>query len=497
MNSTYKLNFSCLKILLISLLLLFFSLSNVIIMAQESTKALEPVTLNIFVDGGINVVPYDMARDNIEKITGIKLNINPVAQVDVYPKLKNEFVSGAGAFDIVTYPPKYEAEFANLNNIQPMDPFIDIYDPKLEDIPESLRELYCMYNGKLYSLPYDGDLHIFYYRKDLIEDPTEQKNFKEEYGYELGVPRTWEETLDFAEFFTRKKGETLAGEVLEDDFFGHLMMLSRLWNIYEFIDRFAAYQGQYFDEDLNAAVNSEAGIKALTLIKELLKYAPEESLSYGYFETRNSFLGGNAASMLQFTDVFKFSYDASQSVVQGKVGISHIPGSNINGELYYKGTMPYGRIMSITSSTKHPREAYWVIAYMSAVESLNFTFDPRTGEDPFRYSHINSPEYLSEYLSDFSGGAEVPVEDCANYLEAIGESFASAYPEFCLPGSELYMDALSLNVHKALSGELTVKEALDQCAQQWDETSDSLGREAQKEIWNGLLIAWRKLGLID
>lgn len=481
-----------------TLLFLVFVLSLSGVAVQGKSLTIEPGTvINIFVDGGINVVPFDMARDEIEKISGIKINVNPVAQVDVYSKLKNEFVSGAGAFDLVIYPPKYEAEFANLGNIQPMDPYIGILDPELDDIPESLRELYCMYKGKLYSLPYDGDLHIFYYRKDLIEDPTEQKNFKDKYGYDLDVPETWEETIDFAKFFTRKKGETLAGEILEDDFFGHIMMLSRLWNIYEFIDRFAAYQGKYFDEDLNAAINSEAGIKALDIIKELLEYAPEESLSYGYFETRGSFLGGHSASMLQFTDIFKFSYDASQSAVQGKVGLSHIPGSIIDGKLYYKGTMPYGRSMSITSTTKHPLEAYWVAAFMSTKMSMDFTFDPRTGEDPFRYSHINSPDYLAEYLTKFSGGFEVPVDDCKNYLEAIGNSFASAYPEFSLPGSELYMDALSLYIHKALTGEMTNKEALDQCAKEWDETSEALGREQQKEIWQGLLVSWKKLGLIE
>ncbi len=457
----------------------------------------EGTVINVFTDGGINKVPWDQAAPQIEKIAGIIIRVSPVAQVDVYPKLKNEFVAGTGAFDIVVYPPKYEPEFANLGNIQPMDSYTYLMDPMLDDIPLSLRELYSMYNGKLYSLPEDGDLHVLYYRKDLIENPIESKAFEAKYGYKLGVPETWKQLIDYAQFFTRKKGEKLAGKTLEENFYGTSMMLDRLWCIYAFIDRFAAFHGQYFDEDLNPGINSEAGVRALDIIKELMRYAPPDSLSYGYFETRNSFLGGKCASMVQFTDIFKFSYDVSQSVVMGKVGLSHIPGTMVDGKLYYKGTMPYGRIMSITSMSKHPAAAYWVIAYMSTVASQDFVFDTRTGEDPFRYSQINAPERLSAWLEKFSGGAKVPVSDCKEYLDAIGSSFKSAYPEFSLPGSKRYMDALSEYVQKALTGDLSSEEALNECAKEWDSITDQLGRSSQLEIWKKLLISWKKLGLIQ
>ena len=141
------------------------------------------------------------------------------------------------------YPPGYLPEFANNGYIIPLDPYLGVRDPKMDDIVESFRKLYCEYDGKTYSVPYDGDIHIFYYRQDLVEDPTEKKNFKAKYGYELGVPETWDEVKDFAEFFTRKAGQKLGGSTLEKDFYGNGMMLSRFWCIYEFIDHFASYGG--------------------------------------------------------------------------------------------------------------------------------------------------------------------------------------------------------------------------------------------------------------
>jgi len=457
---------------------------------------IEPGTqINVFVDGGINIVPFELFKAEIKEKSGIDVVVNPVSQVDVYPKLVNEFVAGTGAFDIVIYPPGYLPEFANNGYIVPLDPYFGVRDPKLDDIVGSFRKLYCEYGGSTYSVPYDGDIHIFYYRKDLVEDPTEKANFKAKYGYELTVPETWDQVKDFSEFFTRKAGEKLAGETLEKDFYGNGMMLSRFWCIYEFIDHFASYGGVYFDENLTPMINSDAGVKALEDIKYLMDYAPEGILTYGYSEIKGSFLGGNIASMLLWTDLFKFSWDKNQSVIAGKIGMSHVPGTIIDGELYFKNPLPYGRVMCIPKTCKHPEEAMWVISYMSADKSIDFCFDPRTGEDPFRYSHINAPEYLSDYLSNFAG-TEVPVEDCEIYLQAIKDALENGYPDLSIPGSAEYMDSLAVAIQAALAGDVSVKGALDKCAKEWAATSESLGLETQQEIWKNLTAVWKELGLL-
>jgi multiple sugar transport system substrate-binding protein len=467
--------------------------------AEEAAVEVPTITpgtqINVFVDGGINIVPFELFKDEIKEKSGIEVVVNPVSQVDVYPKLVNEFVAGTGAFDIVIYPPGYLPEFANNGYIIPLDPYLGVLDPKMDDIVVSFRKLYCEYGGKTYSVPYDGDIHIFYYRKDLVEDPTEKANFKAKYGYELGVPETWKAVKDFSQFFTRKAGQKLAGKTLDKDFYGTGMMLSRFWCIYEFIDHFASYGGVYFDENLTPMINSEAGVKALEDIKYLMAYAPEGILTYGYSEIKGSFLGGNIASMLLWTDLFKFSWDKAQSKIPGKIGMSHVPGTMIDGKLYFKNPLPYGRVMCIPKTCKHPAEAMWVISYMSAEKSIDFCFDPRTGEDPFRYSHINAPDYLAKYLSNFAG-TQVPVKDCEIYLQAIKEALENGYPDLSIPGSAEYMDSLAVAIQAALAGDMTVKAALDKCAKEWTATSESLGIDTQKVIWKNLTAVWKELGLI-
>lgn len=464
---------------------------------EEAELTITPGTkISVFVDGGINVFPFELFQERIKEQSGIELILNPVAQADVYTKLKNEFVSGTGAFDLVVYFPAQLPEFVNMGNLRPMDDLVGIRDPKLDDIITPFRKLYCEYNGKLYSLPYDGDLHVYYYRKDLIKDPVEQKNFKAKYGYALAVPETWEQQKDFAEFFTRKKGEKLVGKVLANDFYGNGMLLGRGWCHYEWMDHFTSYGGIYFDENLNPMINSQAGLKALSDLKQLMKYAPPGVLSWGFTENRGGFLGGNLAAMILWTGTFKYSYNKDESKIPGNVGVSHIPGVIVDGKLQYKATMPFGRVMSITSTSKHPAEAFWVAAFMSAEASIDFTFDPRTGEDSFRYSHVNAPDKLSEYLANFSKG-EVPVDDCKNYLDAIKANLEKGYPDLSIPGSNEYMDILDLYIHKALSGEMSDKAALDKVAEEWNKISDSLGFESQKSIWLSQLDVWKELGYVD
>jgi multiple sugar transport system substrate-binding protein len=465
-------------------------------MAENVSKAVQPGTkINVFVDGGINVFPFELFKDKIKELSGIEVVLNPVAQSDVYTKLKNEFVSGTGAFDLVVYFPALLPEFTNMKNLRAMDDLVSVRDPKLDDIITPFRTLYCMNDGKLYALPYDGDLHVYYYRKDLITNAAEKAKFKATYGYELGIPQTWEQQKAFAKFFTRKKGELLAGKKLESDFYGNGMLLGRGWCHFEWMDHFTAYGGIYFDENLTPMINTEAGLKALADLKELSKYAPPGILSWGYMENRGSYLGGNLASMILWTDLFKFSYNKKESSVAGKVGISHIPGAMVDGKLQYKATMPFGRVMSITATSKHPVEAFWVASYMSEMASRDFTLDPRTGEDPFRYSQVNSPEILAKYLSAFSD-TKVPLQDCKDYLNAIKANLEHGYPDLSIPGSNEYMDILDLNINKALSGEMSDKDALDQTAKEWNKISASLGQESQKAIWRGQLQVWRQLGYV-
>ena len=76
--------------------------------------------------------------------------------------------------------------------VEPLDPYIQKYGVKSEfdDINPAFKD-WMTYNGKIYGLVVDGDVLVTYYRKDIFEDPENQKAFKEKFGRDLAPPKNY------------------------------------------------------------------------------------------------------------------------------------------------------------------------------------------------------------------------------------------------------------------------------------------------------------------
>ena len=162
-----------------------------------------------------------------------KVTVVNIDNSQLYDKQVIEMVGETGAYDVVTLETAEKAEFAENGYILPMDDYIAAHADEVdyEDVAPILADMTTQYKGHIWGLPYYTYTAGFFYRADLFEDPTEQAAFKEKYGYDLQVPQDWDQHRDIAEFFTRKKGDTLKGEVLEKDFFGVGMMAGRFQEI--------------------------------------------------------------------------------------------------------------------------------------------------------------------------------------------------------------------------------------------------------------------------
>jgi multiple sugar transport system substrate-binding protein len=460
---------------------------------MEADPAGNASTVNVLISGAYNLLPFKLFEERIEKESGIELNYITISSGDLYMKTKETLLQDKGNPDLAVIQPSWLPEFVQENAVKPLEQFTGILDPELGDIFPPYLEFYCKYGKRLYGLPFDGDVRIYYYRKDLLDNDDERKDFKAKYGYELGIPRTLEQANDFAQFFTRTKGELLAGRPLDEDFYGIAMTLGSGWCHYEWMDHFAAYNGFYFDEGFRPTINDEAGIRALEDIKRLLVYAPSGALSSGYSEVRDAFLSGNIASLILWSDMYKFIFNDNLSKVRGKVGVSIMPGAKRNGKPNSRATMPHGDVLVIPSLSKVPEKAFWVASYMSTIASEEYTLDPRTNCDPFRYSHITKAETLSNYLTYFSG-KEVSTAECEKYLAVIADSMNGGVPDLLIPFMREYIEVLDLYIHRVLTGELDGKNALDSVAERWEEINRNKGYENQKESWKKQYSSWEKLG---
>ncbi len=449
------------------------------------------VTINLVGDAGHNLRPYEFWKSEFTK-AGISIQIIEVPFEGVYEKEKTEFIAGTGAFDVVTFYPAYIGDFAGNGYLEPLDKYMQkspssVWDPNPSDVLAPFWELYCKFGGKVYALPIDGDVHMLMYRKDLFNHPDEKAAFKAKYGKDLMPPETWDDWLQAGEFFTRKKGEKLAGKVLDRNFYGSAEFAKRGFSFAWFVDRWAAFGEPYFDENMKPMVNTPNAVKALENFVASLDNAPPDVRAYGYDELRDAFIKGTVAMVVQWTDVPKKGADPSQSAIVGKIGVGRVPGWKIGGKVVHRSLMPVGRVVAVAADSKNKEAAYWVCKHVSYNRSLENVSTALTGLDPYRKIHFNNPQAYAMFASK---------ADAQEYLKGVEAAMADGYPEIFIPGAAQYADSLDLHVNKALAGQETPKEALDAVAKEWDTITRKLNRDKQMALWRKALDAYRALGLV-
>ena len=141
--------------------------------------------------------------------------------------------------------------------LEPLDPYMERWDPAWEDIHEGFRVWENTYQGTRYSLTMDGDILFTYYNADVYGNPDEQAAFKEKYGYDLAPPATWDQVVDIQEFFRRDTDGD--GEI---DSWGYSdPIIKRGRGFYSFLLRYINYAGpnpQYMDpETMVPLINNE------------------------------------------------------------------------------------------------------------------------------------------------------------------------------------------------------------------------------------------------
>lgn len=449
--------------------------------------AIAQVKITVYGDEGQNLNPVEWLKP-AAAAKGITIDTVGVPFTSVYEKLKTEFVGGTGAYDLVIFYPAYLGEFAEFGYLQPLDPLFSIHDPKMDDVIPAYRDLYDVYNGKTYALPYDGDILNLYYVKSIFNNAAEKSAFKAKYGQNLQVPRTWDDLQKVAQFFTRKKGEKLAGKVLDQDFYGFAFFGARGFAYAWWGNVFGSLGGAYFDRNMKPQINSPAGVQAVAILKGLMPFSPPDVMSFGYVELMNAYLQGRVATMIQWADVWKKANDPKFSTpfILHNAGVSQVPGvKQADGSIYFRAAAPVGRVLAIPTTAKHPKEAFWVASMLSADESIKAVTSNDAGEDPYRYSQFKNLKAWAKFGS---------AADAKEYLDVDADNLNHIFPDINIPGSADYLDALDVAVTSALSGTVDAAKALNTAAASWDKITNNLDANKQKKIYNAMLEMWKKHG---
>lgn len=415
-----------------------------------------------------------MAQVNAEefkKQTGFVLKDEFAPFLDHRIKIMQDAVSKTGSYDMVILQTSWLGDLYKTGYLTPLTEWTKKYDPDLQDMIAPFNKVWSEYAGDVVGLPTDGDTWILYYRKDLFEDPNEQKAFSSKYGRDLKVPATWDEFNQIAEFFTRP----------DQKFYGATEWRVKGVTYWWFFQRLGSLGGSYFGDGMKAAINMPEGIKALEDLKAMNQYMAPDVLSFGYGETLDAFISGQAAMVMTWPAAGKNFVDEKQSKVVGKVGYATVPGYVVNGKPNPKTMTVPGYSVIVNSSSKNNKEAVYLVAqWLTSTEQLkraNMNLSGNT--DVIRKSVFADPEMRKI----FSGAGE--------YLDAQRANIAQGFPEPILPGYDEYMQALEIEISRFMTGEVSsAKEALDNAAAQWEKITDKQGRDKQGELYKAFLASY-------
>lgn len=421
-----------------------------------------------------------------EKQTGGKVNLNAIPFSDIDAKVLAATGTGTFLADV------YYIGSQTAGQLMASDRVLEVPANLrgrlgLDQIPDLYNKYQLSWNGKLYGIPWDGDMLMLNYRKDLLSDPKYQEAFKTQFGYDLAAPESWKQYADIAQFFTGKdwdNGKPGYGLVELP------MRKNHAWN--GFLSRAAGYAklpddpAFFFDPTtMKPRINNPGFVKALEDWKTAMQWGPPDMQSYDWAANAQAFVGGRAALDIQWGDIGPMSVDPNTSVVQDKVGFAVTPGStsvwNTKTEKWESSAEPNkapfagfgGWIYVVPKLTKHPDAALDLATFLGSPEvRLKAVTTPGCGVNPDSLAQLDPSIWVAAGFS----------EDAAqNYTQAIKDSLSNPNVVFDLriPGIFDYKDALEIAVTKALAGEATPQAALDTAAQQWDAITDRLGREQQ------------------
>jgi ABC-type glycerol-3-phosphate transport system substrate-binding protein len=260
--------------------------------------------------------------------TGIDVEIEAISYIDMHTKLVPQLIAPTGTYDVIIVDFYWVAEFHDAGWLMPLDDLakrdgidLSVYVPKVMETTGTV-------DGVTYMMPFYNYSMGLVYRKDLLEDPAEQAAYKEKYGADLGVPKTWEEFRHQMEFFTRDTD----GDG-ERDFFGTVTQAQRGDCVMMQSSNFLyGNGGRYYDENWNPTLDTPEAIQGIKDFADAtMKYSPPGSEGYCFDEAVAVMTQGKAYSIITFNNLYATINNPETSAAGGKAGITPVPGGGLMG----------------------------------------------------------------------------------------------------------------------------------------------------------------------
>jgi len=291
--------------------------------------------------------------------TGIQVEYELLNHFEVINKGQADMLSRRGHYDAVMLHGVQMGQMLAANTIEPIDGFMKdkaLANPALDlaDLIEPANQSFGVFKGKTYGFLNWNYNMVYWARADLLNDPGEKAAFKAKYGYELAPAKTFQQFLDIGEFFTRKAGQTLAGQPLKTDFYGILhegitggATLVSVWE-----NLLKNFGGGLFDAAGAPAFDTPANVQALALWAKMWKYSPPGQAEYSLVDVPTVMGNGIAAQSIAYSDFVLGIDKPGGSPLAGKFTYAGIPSNPDFKGPRSAGAEPSGIVINKASKQK-------------------------------------------------------------------------------------------------------------------------------------------------
>ena len=445
-----------------------------------------------------HVYESEVLAPAFEEICGISVTHDIIGEGDVVERLQTQINSGEVIYDIYVNDADMIGTHLRYGSAVNLTEFManegaDVTNPNL-DLDDWLNlEFGQDYEGNQLQLPDQQFANLYWFRYDWFTDPDLMAQFEEAYGYELGVPVNWAAYEDIADFFTNQVGEIDGTPV-----FGHMDYGRRDVSLgWRFTDAWMSIAGMG-DQGLpnglpvdewgirvdqchpvgssvsrGGAINGPAAQYALqTYIDWLHDYAPPEAASLTWSEAGPVPSQGQVAQR-----VFQYITFLSDPAFND-------PGSAVTDDegnvLWRVAPTPHGKYWDQGMKVGYQdagswtipvnvegdrRKAAWLWAQFASSKTVSLA-KFLEGRTPVRRSTVFS-DYLTEHIDEYGGLIEFYRSPQENLWTDSGPNVPD-YPRL----SQLWWQ----NIADAITGDVTVEEALNTLAQQQDQIMSRLER---------------------
>lgn len=321
--------------------------------------------------------------------------------------------------DVLQLDVVWTPEFAGAGWLLPLDRF----GPPVESFfPSTIAA--NRWAGALYALPWFVDVGALYWRRDLLAAP----------------PATYEAiTSEVAR--VQRDANVRFGFVWQGARYEGLVAT--------FLEHLGGFGGRILDEAGQVLVDSPAAVSALTYMRDSIHVdgvVPASVLTWHEEETRFAFQNGDAVLMRNWPYAFSLLERGADSRVSGRFGIAPLPAEAGGTSTATLG----GSQLAINSNSRHPEQAYALIAYLTAPEQM-LERASVVGQYPPRRELYDSPA--------LEAALGVPTDEVRRIIER-------ATPRPVTPVYTELSEILQIRLHQALTRQQEPRPALEQAARE-------------------------------